>query len=84
MVFIGYVIGIFGRVALTTGLMVAGRRISYLVILFVFSYFRNFTLLMREAGVQRMRNQKVRTSAHRIVIQEAGDRYLSLGFLLVC
>lgn len=35
MVFIGYVIGIFGRVALTTGLMVAGRRISYLVILFV-------------------------------------------------
>jgi hypothetical protein len=35
MVFIGYVIGLFGRVALTTGLMVVGRRISYLVILFV-------------------------------------------------
>ena len=33
--------------------------------------------------MRRTRNQEVRTSAHRIVIQEAGDGYLSLGFLLV-
>ena len=48
------------------------------------SYFRDFALLMKEAGVQRTRNQEVCTCAHRMVTQEAGDKYLSLGFLLVC